>query len=189
MQLGIIYKTTCLKNSKIYIGQTTHPECLDYFGSGKILLKFIKSFGKQNFKRETLKECKTQKELDFYEQYFIYKFQSNNPKIGYNILKGTANEFGSGVPQSIPNVKKRMINGIKKWWSNNPNERIKLSKRRKGTTTSEETKQKISKTRKKYIGQNHPLYGTRFKWITNGEQNKRLDINEDIPIGWKGGRT
>jgi hypothetical protein len=53
----IVYKTTCLKNNKIYIGQhkTEDPEIFDdYYGSGVALLSALKLYGYDNFKRETL---------------------------------------------------------------------------------------------------------------------------------------
>ena len=46
----IIYKTTNLVNKKIYIGQDSknNPE---YLGSGAIVKKAIKKYGKENFKK------------------------------------------------------------------------------------------------------------------------------------------
>lgn len=60
---GIIYKTTNLVNGKIYIGQhrCDTDEFDGYLGSGSEILKAIDEFGKENFKRETLKICNNQK--------------------------------------------------------------------------------------------------------------------------------
>lgn len=97
---GIIYKTTCLINNKVYIGQHSGID-ENYFGSGNLIIKAIKKYGKENFIRETLRECSTQKELDAFEYVFIKRFDSCNPEIGYNILPGTANRFGSVNPATL----------------------------------------------------------------------------------------
>lgn len=46
----------------------------------------------------------------------------------------------------------------------------------------------ISISRRKYVGDKHPLYGVHYMWINNGFVNKRFNGNE-IPEGWSGGRT
>ena len=86
----IIYKTTNLINGKIYIGQTrkTAPS---YYGSGTVIRHAIKKYGKENFSREILEECCTEKELNEREIYWIDFYDSCNPDIGYNILIGGAN--------------------------------------------------------------------------------------------------
>ncbi len=104
---GIIYKTTNLINGKIYIGQHSTND-KNYLGSGVRLFSAIKKYGKQNFIRETLKECKTQKELDAFEQVYIKRYNSINEEFGYNILTGTANKFGSGSPALLPDIKVKM---------------------------------------------------------------------------------
>jgi group I intron endonuclease len=82
-----IYKTINLTNNKIYIGQTSKNN-EDYFGSGPIILKAIKKYGKQNFKKEILEECKTKEETNSKEIYWINFYNSTNRMIGYNISKG-----------------------------------------------------------------------------------------------------
>lgn len=103
----IIYKTI-FPNGKIYIGQDRYNNC-KYFGSGVKCLDAIKKFGINNLKKEVLRLCKNQKELDKWEMIYIKKFDSTNPKIGYNILPGTANEFGSGSPMLIKEVRDKYI--------------------------------------------------------------------------------
>jgi hypothetical protein len=83
----VIYKTTNLINGKIYIGQDTkdNPE---YIGSGLLLERAVKKYGKKNFKKEILEVCRTQKDLDDKEIFWIAKLNSVDKKIGYNISPG-----------------------------------------------------------------------------------------------------
>ncbi|MDX8383316.1 MAG: GIY-YIG nuclease family protein [Ghiorsea sp.] len=53
--LFLIYKTTNMLNSKIYIGKHRTNNANDgYIGSGSALKRSIKTYGKHNFKREIL---------------------------------------------------------------------------------------------------------------------------------------
>ena len=61
----------------------------------------------------------------------------------------------------------------------------KLSEAAKGRTFSEETKKKLSEANK---GKNNPLFGTKFKWINDGIQNRRCPFDEEIPEGFVLGR-
>ena len=68
---------------------------------------------------------------------------------------------------------------------------IAQSKRKHRKPHSEESKRKMSESRRdKYKGENHPLYGSTFIWITNGRNNKRFSgKEEEIPVGWKRGKV
>ena len=82
-----IYKTTNVLNGKIYIGQSTKDDD-SYLGSGEIIKKAINKYGKESFIKEILLECKTKKELDEKEIFYIEKYNSTDKKIGYNISHG-----------------------------------------------------------------------------------------------------
>jgi len=84
---GIIYCTINLLNGKIYIGQTIYNNSL-YLGSGLLINRAIKKYGKENFKRKISCICFSKKELNFAERYLIKIHQTTNSKIGYNITKG-----------------------------------------------------------------------------------------------------
>ena len=252
--IGIIYKFTILAKYRMddckpfYVGQHVGVEDFDnYWGSGGIWNEFLTRI-KQDYpnhwrkfiKREILfqREC-SQKVLDAMEMYYIKKEKAHYSykQGGCNVLWGTANNFGSGNPSKDIMIRKKHSTFVKNWWLEHPEEKEKLSKRRKGTKTpnyvrdkiskslfgmfageknpmygkkfseetrkkmsiaqskrkhrkphTEETKKKISETRKKYIGEKHPLFGCHYVWINNGIVNKRGKINEPIPDGWVKGR-
>ena len=134
---GYIYKTTNLFNGKIYIGQhkaTTFDE--NYYGSGIRFVNVFSKYGKNNFICELLEECYSEKELNEREQYWIKYFNSTDRNIGYNLMSGGYK-----------------VRGIKH--SEETKTKISISKtgqhpNRDYTNISEETKQKISSTLKKY---------------------------------------
>ena len=61
----LVYKTTCLLNGKIYIGQhQTYDINDDYLGSGRELKNDIQGFGRENFRREILFDFDTFDEMN-----------------------------------------------------------------------------------------------------------------------------
>lgn len=83
----VIYKTTNLINGKIYIGQTVN-NIDSYYGSGKLLIKAIKKYGKENFTKEIICECNSIEELDQMEIFWIGKLNSQDLTMGYNLDAG-----------------------------------------------------------------------------------------------------
>lgn len=89
-----IYKYTCKDNGKIYIGQTcktlkerakrnglNYNEC-SYFWNA------IQKHGWDNFECEILLDNLTQEEANYWEEYYIKKFNATNRSIGYNLTYG-----------------------------------------------------------------------------------------------------
>lgn len=128
--VGYVYETINLKNNKIYIGQK-NKDSIDknYFGSGKLILKAIKKYGKDNFVLEMLCWKKTAKELDEAERFFIKAYDSTNKNIGYNISLGGQTGFMKGCHHT-QEAKERMSEG------------------RKGMVFTEEHKRKIGESGK-----------------------------------------
>jgi hypothetical protein len=58
---AFVYITTNLINGKKYLGKHNGKH-EGYLGSGTILKTAIKKYGKENFKREIIKECSSDKE-------------------------------------------------------------------------------------------------------------------------------
>lgn len=110
---GYIYLTTNLLTGKIYIGQH-HAEqfSTSYIGSGTMLRKAIKKYGKQNFTVELLCECLTQEELDEKEINYIAKYNSTDKQIGYNVsLGGNSTNFSEETKQRIADIHRNRLLG------------------------------------------------------------------------------
>lgn len=142
----IVYKTTNLLNNKIYIGKDSKNNEL-YLGSGLLLQKAIKKYGKENFKKEILEYCNNTVELNEKEKFWINFYDSRNVEIGYNLAEG--GDGGRTVKQEWKKGKKyEEVYGIEK----TKEIKEKFSKLRKNkkrsfvNITPEEVGQKISKS-------------------------------------------
>jgi group I intron endonuclease len=89
---GFIYLTTNLVNGKKYIGQRKIQKCGvdrdEYLGSGILITKAIKKYGKESFKREVLDFAENSDELDSKEEYYISLYNAVDSDDFYNIDHG-----------------------------------------------------------------------------------------------------
>jgi group I intron endonuclease len=142
-----IYIRTNLVNGKQYVGQTINWEEREYGWrtrqkySGGAIDNARKKYGLENFKTEILKECSTQDELNYWEQYYIKELSTKVPN-GYNITDG-----GGGM------------SGFK----HREEDKIKISNALKGEGNpffgkhhTDEFKKWLSQSRS---GENNPNYG------------------------------
>lgn len=84
----IIYKTTNLINQKFYIGKHQTKNLNDnYLGSGNLLLKAIKKYGRKNFTKEILFQCSSLEELNNKEKEIVNE-DIINDVLSYNIKIG-----------------------------------------------------------------------------------------------------
>lgn len=152
----IIYKTTNLVNGKIYVGQHKPNKYRTYLGSGRVFLKAIKKYGKNNFIREILEYC-NKEIVDEREIYWIDKLNATNKEIGYNVLKG--GNTVKWTPEMRENANKS------------------ISEKLKGKSLKESTKQKLSEYNKNF---GNPFYGKQHsdkqkqKW-SNDRKGKVYD--------------
>lgn len=81
----VVYITQNLVNGKLYIGKDTknNPR---YLGSGALLNKAIRKYGRENFKKTILQYCSCSEELEFVELFYIRIFNVVLDNIYYNIL-------------------------------------------------------------------------------------------------------
>lgn len=92
----LIYKITNNLNGKIYIGLYTKSltSFKNYWGSGVIISKAIKKYGKLNFSKIILEDnIQIVESLFEKEKYYISKYNSTHPSIGYNISEGGQGHF------------------------------------------------------------------------------------------------
>src|SRR5208282_2218302 len=123
--INTVYLLKNLVNKKVYIGQTWKT-LSERFRNGTGYSKCyyinnaINKHGKQNFVYETLTFCGTQETADYWESYFIMKYNATNPLEGYNLRSGGARGLHSETSKR------------------------KISAAGKGRVTSENTKKKLS---------------------------------------------
>lgn len=194
---GYVYKTTNLINGKIYVGQ--HKKTYfdtNYLGSGYSLAKAINKYGKENFKCEIIKFCKSKAELDSEEIKYIKLFDSCTPEKGYNISSGgQGGDHGPLVNKKISEklkgrpkseAQKKLLSERNRGKKNSPEARRKISEKNKGKVISEVTRQKISKANK---GKKRSKPGANKGkiMITNGVYTTHISPLNPIPPGWSKG--
>lgn len=147
-----IYSITNKVNNKIYIGQSTLESFKDRYYKGQWwkrtknthLRSAFQKYGAPNFEIKILEKCNSLDELNSKEIEYIKKFNSTDPKNGYNFLKGGSR--GRHSPRS-----KRAISDAKKgqtpWLGKTHSEesKRKISEAKKGTKYSNEYKQNMAK--------------------------------------------
>lgn len=160
----LLYEITNLVNGKTYIGQHTTENIDDgYMGSGKNILRAIKKYGKENFKKEILLYAKNEVALNFFERALVTP-EFCALKTNYNLREGG----GYGGKHSKETIAK--ILATKRSWSperkaaylakksavlkgskrgpHSPETRVKMSAAHKGKKISLEAKAKLSVARK-----------------------------------------
>lgn len=156
---GYVYITTNLVNGKKYIGKRSLPEFdIHYLGSGKLLKRAIRKYGKDNFKCEVIKWCETEEELNASERYYIKKYNAQKSNMFYNISEG--GDWGNvtnGMTEKEYEEWKAKISPFGRHHSEET--KRKMSQARIGIKFSEATLQKM---RENNAGKNNPMYGT--KW-------------------------
>lgn len=170
--IGFIYKTTCLTNGKIYIGKHEGDENDGYLGSGTVFEFALKKYGKENFKREILRRCKTLHELRIWEYVYIKKYHSQDKNIGYNIADGDVNTSEYN-PAKLPEVKEKIRKATKKRMSISENNPMY------GKHFSEETKKKMSDSQK---GEKSWMWGRRGKLCHNFGRKLTTEQKEKLSI-------
>lgn len=195
-----IYKTTNLITKKYYIGKhsSQNIENDHYLGSGSLLKRAIKKYGKHNFKKQILYVYQTEKQA-YQKQRQIVNQQFVKQKDTYNITLGgygswqhvkelipVKDKFGNNllVKRDNPRYLSGQLKSVVKdtVWINNG----ECNKRIENNSLIPIGWQKGLKMSLDHLkGQNNPILNT--IWINNGIQERRIEKDSKIPSGWKRG--
>ncbi len=140
-----IYMTINLINNKKYIGKrkcVCEIEQDGYLGSGKILKNAIKKYGKENFKKEILEVCDSEKTCNEREKDWIALYNAVNSDEFYNIASGGD---GGNTYAGLSNIELERIKEIKSKKS------IGINNPRYNADVSQETRERISNGVKRHI--------------------------------------
>ena len=195
----IIYKTTNKLNGKIYIGQDKNNNPY-YFGSGKKLQRAIHKYGKENFIKEILEECKNEDHMNEREIYWISFYKSQDRKFGYNISEG-GKEGDRKIGQDIARggiynywlakygkeeadrrhlewrlkISQYQQYKLENGWGHTDESKEKISSAGKGRKLSEEVKNKLRKPKPE--GFSEKLSKAK-KGVSLGPSKKRLQVEQ-----------
>jgi len=148
----IIYKTTNLINGKFYVGKDTKNDP-NYLGSGILIRRAIRKYGRENFSKEILQHCDSLEALDTAEKFWILSLDAINK--GYNLASGGNGGKTTPVPWNKGLTKETdlrvKMNGIAtgkalKGKIQSEATKSKRSQSMKGQKRTEETKAKQSRS-------------------------------------------
>ena len=210
----LVYKTTCLLNGKIYIGQhQTYDPNDNYLGSGRDLKEDIRKFGSENFKREILFDFDNFTDMDNKEKELVTE-EFVNREDTYNVRLGGQNPEVDKICQLGRDKIHQLLEFDEEWTRQyrNKNRIVIMTARRehperfansgwgKGTKNprlflgkhhSEETKHKIGEKNKQLVGERNGSFGTVWIYNESLEQNKKVkkeQVDDFLKQGWKLGR-
>lgn len=139
----VVYKVTSKTTGKVYVGQTSltlqerkHKHEYDAQRQDRKTVKFhnaLMKYGFDDFVWEVLQECQNQDELDYYESYYIEKFNCLDRDTGLNLKSG--GKLGGCYSEES---KHNMGLATKKKWENFECAAKMLEGLRKGTETVKE---------------------------------------------------
>lgn len=164
----VIYKTTNLVNGKQYIGRDKYNNP-NYFGSGRLLKKAVRKYGKENFKKEILEVCSSFEHMVEREEYWLNHYDAGNNKMFYNMHNNGAGGMGVSGEKHYMYGKHHTEERKRKWSESRKGEKngmygkgYLLAGEKNywyGKHLPEEVRRKISESRQ---GEKHPNYGKKY---------------------------
>lgn len=137
----IIYMLTNKENGKRYIGQHGTNNLEDgYMGTGVLIRKEIRKYGKKSFTKEILCFCKDRHDANNKEREYIERYGTYES--GYNLAKG--GEGALGVRQS-PKNRKASSERMKKFNREHP-----------------EYVQRFAERARRAVGEKNPFFGRKL---------------------------
>lgn len=196
----LIYKVTNKLNNRFYVGKhKTENRDDDYLGSGILIKRAIKKYGKENFVKELLFECATeeemnQRETDIVDADFVAREDTYNVAVGGDGGNLTMEQKLMGLTRARSAFLKRLEEDLEfraayclKRSHIAKMRNLKYGNPSKGKRLSDETRRKMSVAHiGKTVGSSNGVFGKH--WVTNGQENKMVE-NTFIPDGWRKGRT
>lgn len=204
-----IYKITNLTNGKMYIGRHKTDNLDDgYIGSGKLIIKAVKKYGKKNFSKEWLMFCEDEEEMNYMERVFVdqtwidrsdtynlnlggdYQTMSDTTKKKIS-LATTGRKHSAESRQKMSNAKKGMIPWIT--GRKHTEESLKkMSESHKGNKAhlghhhTDEVKLKISKAKKgKKLSEDTRQKMSNARKLENLSPETILKRHEGLCKSWK----
>lgn len=150
MSTYIIYETLNLVNLKIYVGQHNTSASDGYLGTGTLILKAIKKYGRKNFQRITIEYC-TSANVNEREEYWITQLSATDKNIGYNLI--------------IQGIRGPVLTK-----ENNPNY--------KNCWTEEQKRIASEKMKGRYDGENNPMFGKTISKESSEKRLQTIKDNE-----------
>lgn len=205
-----IYKITCLKNNRYYIGMHSTDNIEDgYMGGGKRIKNSVKRHGKDAHIKEILeffenRDLLVKKEIELVNENLLKDSMCMNLNLGGEGDIRWARESRSKGARStnlknwrnlefINKMKLISSNTMNSLWNKEEfkNKMVDVCKNAfKGKSHTDEFKTKMSNTMKgKFNGDLHPQYGS--IWVTKDRENikiKNSDLEKYISEGWIAGR-
>lgn len=146
-----IYKTTCVITGRYYLGMHTSEDMNDsYLGSGTILRKSIKKYGRENHIKEIICYCESRKTLQDKERELINESLLSDP-LCMNLKIGGEGGGQKGVKRSVEtvaNMRKARQRLLAQGWTMSQESINNMKAKNTGRTHRPETKQKMSESKK-----------------------------------------
>ncbi len=181
----------------------------NYLGSGKRLQDSFQKYGKENFEKEILFIFETEVEMNNKEKELVTE-EFCKDSSNYNLCEGGKGGFGFINTNIDLSERNRNTNAKRDYSSEEYRTNLSTSLSGVSRNTTDETKRArkelqqarriLSKLptardnqKKKFKeirhqqGENNSQYGKKFKWITNDIINIRLNLDLDIPEGFRQG--
>jgi group I intron endonuclease len=194
-----VYKITNEINGKIYVGvHQTEDLNDDYMGSGALIKKAIRKYGKENFNKEYLKICDDPEsmflmETELVTSEFVLREDTYNMKEGG--LGGDTSkhiDYGDEYKRNISDAMIKMFNenpDIRKEYA----DRLRLVRHSfAGKSHTEETKKKIGEANSKHqSGKGNSQYGKCWIHSLTAKVNKKImktELTSYLNEGWIKGR-
>ena len=198
-----VYKTTNTVNGKFYVGaHSTEDPNDDYLGSGSLLQKAIRKYGKGAFTKEVLHDFDTPEEMFAKEREIVTPEFKNDPG-NYNLREGGEGGWGhihtSRTTAEYREMSRKGLLERRRLWKEDPEWSARRREQQKqvvqgvwkGRSHTEETKAKMSAAaRVSSLGARNSQYGT--AWVfREGEGAKKIpkaELVAHLEDGWSRGR-